>query len=173
MISWCIKLYSKFWQQCEKDMAMSDVVRVASQSTRHCWYLLSPHSANTLYYRYTGCPRKNFPVTPGTIIFTWMDDCDWMLSVEKACDWLRIEPGVTWKFFLGHPVDKIGVRDRRDWERRWVQIWRTNDLIFTLTGSVSIYLRRQHWSRGAVILILQSAPQYSSYFFLLISHWSD
>ena len=33
-----------------------------------------------------------------------MDDCDWMLSVEKACDWLRIEPGVTWKFFLGHSV---------------------------------------------------------------------
>ena len=30
-----------------------------------------------------------------------MDDCDWMLSVEKACDWLRIEPGVTWKFFSG------------------------------------------------------------------------
>ena len=33
-----------------------------------------------------------------------MDDCDWLLSVEKACDWLRIEPGVTRKFFLGHPV---------------------------------------------------------------------
>ena len=33
-----------------------------------------------------------------------MDDCDWFLSVEKACDWLRIEPGVTVNFFLGHPV---------------------------------------------------------------------
>ena len=33
-----------------------------------------------------------------------MDDCDWLLSVEKACDWLRIEPGVTVNFFLGHPV---------------------------------------------------------------------
>ena len=33
-----------------------------------------------------------------------MDDCDWLLSVEKACAWLRIEPGVTRKFFLGHPV---------------------------------------------------------------------
>ena len=33
-----------------------------------------------------------------------MDDCDWLLSVEKACDWLRIEPGVTVKFFLGHLV---------------------------------------------------------------------
>ena len=33
-----------------------------------------------------------------------MDDCDWLLSVEKACDWLRIEPGVTWKIFLDHPV---------------------------------------------------------------------
>ena len=52
----------------------------------------------------TGCPNKNFPVTPGTIIFIWIDDCDWMLSVEKACDWLRIEPGLKWKFFLGHPV---------------------------------------------------------------------
>ena len=25
-----------------------------------------------------------------------MDDCDWLLSVEKACDWLRI--------LLGHSV---------------------------------------------------------------------
>ena len=33
-----------------------------------------------------------------------MDDCDWLLSVEKACDWLRIEPGVTGNFLLGHPV---------------------------------------------------------------------
>ena len=33
-----------------------------------------------------------------------MDDCDWLLSVEKACDWLRIEPGVTVNFLLGHPV---------------------------------------------------------------------
>ena len=33
-----------------------------------------------------------------------MDDCDWLLSVEKVCDWLRIEPGVTVNFFLGHPV---------------------------------------------------------------------
>ena len=33
-----------------------------------------------------------------------MDDCDWLLSVEKACDWLRIEPGVMVNFFLGHPV---------------------------------------------------------------------
>ena len=33
-----------------------------------------------------------------------MVDCDWLLSVEKACDWLRIEPGVTVNFFLGHPV---------------------------------------------------------------------
>ena len=33
-----------------------------------------------------------------------MDDCDWLLSVEKACDWLRIEPGVTVNFFLGHLV---------------------------------------------------------------------
>ena len=32
-----------------------------------------------------------------------MDDCDWMLSVEKACDWLRIEPGVTGKFFSWTP----------------------------------------------------------------------
>ena len=30
-----------------------------------------------------------------------MDDCDWMLSVEKACGWLRIE------FFLGHPVVQL------------------------------------------------------------------
>ena len=33
-----------------------------------------------------------------------MDDCDWLLSVEKACDWLRIEPGVTGNFLLKHPV---------------------------------------------------------------------
>ena len=33
-----------------------------------------------------------------------MDDCDWLLSVEKACDWLRIEPGVTVNFLLGLPV---------------------------------------------------------------------
>ena len=33
-----------------------------------------------------------------------MDDCDWLLSVEKACDWLRIEPGVTRNFFLGHLI---------------------------------------------------------------------
>ena len=33
-----------------------------------------------------------------------MDDCDWMLSAEKACDWLRIEPGVTVNFYLGLPV---------------------------------------------------------------------
>ena len=36
-----------------------------------------------------------------------MDDCDWLLSVEKACDWLRIEPGVTVNFFLGHLVLEI------------------------------------------------------------------
>ena len=29
---------------------------------------------------------------------------DWLLSVEKACDWLRIEPGVTGNFLLGHSV---------------------------------------------------------------------
>ena len=40
-----------------------------------------------------------------------MDDCDWLLSVEKACDWLRIEPGVTGKFFLGHPVYKVKMQD--------------------------------------------------------------
>ena len=33
-----------------------------------------------------------------------MDDFDWLLSVEKACDWHRIDPGVTGKFFLGHLV---------------------------------------------------------------------
>ena len=33
-----------------------------------------------------------------------MDDCDWLLSVEKVCDWLRIEPGGTGNFLLGHPV---------------------------------------------------------------------
>ena len=48
----------------------------------------------------TGCPNKKFPVTPGTIIFTWMDDCDWLLSVDKACDWHRIEPGATGNFLL-------------------------------------------------------------------------
>ena len=37
-----------------------------------------------------------------------MDDCDWLVSVEKACDWLRIEPGVTVNFFLGHPVYDVG-----------------------------------------------------------------
>ena len=30
--------------------------------------------------------------------------CDWLLSEEKACDWLRIEPGVTGNFLLGNPV---------------------------------------------------------------------
>ena len=30
-----------------------------------------------------------------------MDDCDWLLSVEKACDWLRIKPGVTVNFYWG------------------------------------------------------------------------
>ena len=39
-----------------------------------------------------------------------MGDCDWLLSVEKACDWLRIEPGVMGKFFLGHLV---GALDRK------------------------------------------------------------
>ena len=34
-----------------------------------------------------------------------MDDCDWLLSVEKVCDWLRIEPGVTGNFLLGHPIE--------------------------------------------------------------------
>ena len=47
-----------------------------------------------------------------------MDDCDWLLSVEKACDWLRIELGVTGKFFLGHPVftlmTSVGERARCD-----------------------------------------------------------
>ena len=33
-----------------------------------------------------------------------MDDCDWLLSVGKVCDWLRIEPGVRVNFFLGHLV---------------------------------------------------------------------
>ena len=33
-----------------------------------------------------------------------MDDCDWLLSVEKACDWLRIEPGAMGNFLLGHSV---------------------------------------------------------------------
>ena len=36
-----------------------------------------------------------------------MDDCDWLLSVEKACDWLRIEPGVTGNFLLVYPVSCI------------------------------------------------------------------
>ena len=36
-----------------------------------------------------------------------MDDCDWLLSVEKACDWLRIEPGVTGNFLLGGPVSTV------------------------------------------------------------------
>ena len=31
-------------------------------------------------------------------------DCDWLLSVEEACDWLRIEPSVTGNFLLKHPV---------------------------------------------------------------------
>ena len=29
-----------------------------------------------------------------------MDDCDWLLSVEKACDLLGIGPGVTGNFLL-------------------------------------------------------------------------
>ena len=33
-----------------------------------------------------------------------MDDCDWLLSLEKACDGLRIEPGVTGNFVLKYPV---------------------------------------------------------------------
>ena len=33
-----------------------------------------------------------------------MDDCDWLLSVEKACDWLGIGPGVTGNFLLKYPV---------------------------------------------------------------------
>ena len=33
-----------------------------------------------------------------------MDDFDRLLSVEKASDWLRIEPGVTGNFLLGHSV---------------------------------------------------------------------
>ena len=41
-----------------------------------------------------------------------MDDCDWLLSVEKACDWLRIEPGVTVKFFLGHLVGSNAANER-------------------------------------------------------------
>ena len=44
-----------------------------------------------------------------------MDDCDWLLSVEKACDWLRIEPGVTVNSFLGHPV-VIHYKDWKDWK---------------------------------------------------------
>ena len=39
-----------------------------------------------------------------------MDECDWLLSVEKACDWLRIEPDVTGKFFLGHLVEARPMR---------------------------------------------------------------
>ena len=39
-------------------------------------------------------------MTPGIIIF----GCDWLLSVEKASDWHRIEPSVTGNFFLGYPL---------------------------------------------------------------------
>ena len=56
---------------------------------------------------YTGFPRKKFTVTPGTIIFTRMDNCDWLLSVEKACDCLRIERGVTGNFLLEYPPSII------------------------------------------------------------------
>ena len=50
-----------------------------------------------------------------------MDDCDWLLSVEKACDWLRIEPGVTVNFFLGHPVDIKMIVERSLIAVNWVE----------------------------------------------------
>ena len=60
-----------------------------------------------------------------------MDDCDWLLSVEKACDWLRIESGVTRKFFLGHLVEccvflvscLIGSVQERESEREAMAVW--------------------------------------------------
>ena len=33
-----------------------------------------------------------------------MDDCDLLLSVEKASDWLGIGPGVTGNFLLKYPL---------------------------------------------------------------------
>ena len=38
-----------------------------------------------------------------------MDDYDWLLSVEKVCDWLRIEPGVTGNFLLGHSGENFPI----------------------------------------------------------------
>ena len=37
-----------------------------------------------------------------------MDDCDWLLSVEKACDLLRIEPSVMGDFSLKTLIIKTG-----------------------------------------------------------------
>ena len=53
-----------------------------------------------------------------------------------------------------------------------LQSWRTNDLLFALTGSVSIYLRRQPESLGAVIQILQSAwPALAIFIIFLFSYF--
>ena len=44
-----------------------------------------------------------------------MDDCDWLLSVEKACDWLRIEPGDMGNFLLGHLVSLYVYKLSTNW----------------------------------------------------------
>ena len=33
-----------------------------------------------------------------------MNACDWLLSEEKDCDWLKSESGLPGNFFLGNPV---------------------------------------------------------------------
>ena len=59
----------------------------------------------------TGIPSKKLPVKPGTIIFTWMDDCDWLLSVEKG-----------WKYFSSQKVTVSKSKSFIDWLKLIVNI---------------------------------------------------
>ena len=66
-----------------------------------------------------------------------MDDCDWLLSVEKACDWLRIEPGVTGNFLLGHPVFRFLIE--------FLFLININDLLLKETKKSSVVTGGRRW----------------------------
>ena len=77
-----------------------------------------------------------------------MDDCDWLLSVEKAFDWLRIEPGVMGKFFSGTPCIKIELRawaEFVNWSFTIVVCWPVSRLCLSHRWPGPDWPRRWRW----------------------------